>query len=323
MSVVSKVRTFAALLSDARFGTILERFRYNARLRALSKRASPFVFRYGRDRMVCDPSLHDSASMYLEKEADLQERDVMRAWLAPGDFVIDAGANVGLFTTVAAACVGASGTVIAIEPTPRLAAHLKKCAAMLGNASVVVQTGALGGQPGSAEFAFSAPECTTVSQSLVLGAVPPGTAEIRTVEVRTLSQVAACAKAQPSLIKLDIEGAEAQVLASAPESWLGAHGPLWIVECHPEALSRLGARPDQLFRAFPENDFDVWVIGKYAGGDGSDLPAVPLEPAKIPAASFYNLIAVPRGKLQGERRRRLAEVLAVAGSRKGHARRAA
>ncbi len=45
--------------------------------------------------------------------------------LAPGDWAIDAGANVGLMASPMAAAVGPSGTVWAVEPFPRNVARLR------------------------------------------------------------------------------------------------------------------------------------------------------------------------------------------------------
>ena len=49
----------------------------------------------------------------------------MRALAGPGDVVIDAGANIGLFSLIAAARVGATGRVIACEPAPGTMALLR------------------------------------------------------------------------------------------------------------------------------------------------------------------------------------------------------
>lgn len=311
MSLLAKARTLARLVWRGQFGKISIRLRYNIRKKAVSTCAGPFAYKYGRDRMICDPLLHDSAALYVEPETDCQERDVIRAWLGAGDFVIDAGANVGLYSFVSASCVGAGGVVAAIEPTPRLATHIKRCAALLGYTSVSVHQIALGGNSGVGEFAFASSDDSAVSQSLIGSAMPPGTSELGLVKVRTLAETAALAGAHmmPSLIKMDIEGAEAQVLLNVPRGWLGADGPLWIVECNPDALSRFGASAEQIFEAFDVANFDVWIVAKYSGLNGTDLAAVPLKRAQIPPASFHNLIAVPRGKSHRRRHVKLARVL--------------
>src|SRR5437879_3937805 len=45
------------------------------------------------------------------------ERKFVNAFLRPGDVFVDVGANIGLFTLVAALRVGSTGRVFAFEPT--------------------------------------------------------------------------------------------------------------------------------------------------------------------------------------------------------------
>src|SRR5262249_39728633 len=45
------------------------------------------------------------------------ERAFLNRFLRPGDVFVDVGANIGLFTLIAAACVLPAGRVVAFEPT--------------------------------------------------------------------------------------------------------------------------------------------------------------------------------------------------------------
>ncbi len=54
------------------------------------------------------------------------ETSLVQRFLKPGDTFLDAGANIGYFTVLAAACVGAQGQVYAFEPEPRNYALLQK-----------------------------------------------------------------------------------------------------------------------------------------------------------------------------------------------------
>ncbi len=307
MSNSSKINTLIQLLLRGEWRAVRVRWRYFSRSRALASAKTAFVFLHGRDRLVCDPHLPDSASAFLEPSGDVWEKRIFHEWLRPRDVVIDAGANIGLFTSMAADCVGELGRVITIEPTPRLVDHLRLSAHLLGHTSVEVHGVALGGTPGRAQFAFAAPNETAVSQSLASLELPPGTAELREVEVVTLASLTST---MPALIKLDVEGVEVRALGGAPPGWLTADGPLWVVECHPLALARFGATMQDIFNLFPKLHFDRWLIGKYAGPFGADLPPVPLDESSLPPASFHNLIAVPKGSRWEERRRTLRSLVA-------------
>lgn len=54
------------------------------------------------------------------------EREVFRQFCKPGSTVVDVGANVGLYTVIAASRVGEEGKVIAIEPHPESYRYLQK-----------------------------------------------------------------------------------------------------------------------------------------------------------------------------------------------------
>ncbi len=56
---------------------------------------------------------------------EASETHFLRAILRPGDVFVDVGANVGYFSLLAATCVGANGSVIALEPEPRNIALLR------------------------------------------------------------------------------------------------------------------------------------------------------------------------------------------------------
>src|SRR5438874_622354 len=52
------------------------------------------------------------------------ERRFFEASIAPGQFVVDVGANQGIFTLLFSRLVGRDGRVIALEPAPELFAVL-------------------------------------------------------------------------------------------------------------------------------------------------------------------------------------------------------
>ncbi|MGC4085037.1 MAG: FkbM family methyltransferase [Vicinamibacterales bacterium] len=90
----------------------------------MALRLSPF-FRIRKERFTLrfyDSSL--SLALWLRPQPSLAARFFDR-YLKPGDVVVDVGANVGLYSVVCATCVGDTGTVIALEPSPRIANFLR------------------------------------------------------------------------------------------------------------------------------------------------------------------------------------------------------
>lgn len=302
-----KLKTLLALLGRGDFRLLAARARQLLRTRKLESARGSFTYSYGADRMVCDPAVPDSRDCFLAKPTDHHERELFRLWLERGDVVIDAGANIGLFTAVACHQVGAEGKVVAIEPTPSLAAMIQRNAGLLGHSQLSVREVALGKEAGRAQFAFAAGNETAVSQSLAVGELPEGTQSVREVEVISLVDALSGLKPdrKPSLVKLDVEGAEEQALSGCPAAWSTKEGPLWIVECHPEALGRFGTSPEKIYEIFPEAEFACFVIGKFAGADGTDLPPTKLIRNQRPPALFWNMVAVPLGEKWATRRERV------------------
>jgi FkbM family methyltransferase len=171
--------------------------------------------------------------------------------LKPGDVFADVGAHAGMYSLMASRIVGSRGVVIAIEPNPSNVKHLSRHLELNGADNVIAIEAAASDQPGVARFR-SGPDnlMGTVSRD--------GEAQIRLMRLDDLPQ-------RPGILKIDVEGDEAIVLAGAirilaetrPIVFLATHGEDREVECrallgrHGYTLERLGrgewlARPPLL-----------------------------------------------------------------------------
>jgi FkbM family methyltransferase len=65
--------------------------------------------------------------------ADRAERQLLTRILSPGDVVVDAGANIGIYTQFLSRCVGASGVVHAFEPSSENFKRLQSATRKLAN----------------------------------------------------------------------------------------------------------------------------------------------------------------------------------------------
>ena len=126
----------------------------------------------------------------------------------PRGAVFDVGANVGVFALVAAALT--DWNVIAFEPTPDLAATARALAELNGLRYGVEEL-ALGAQPGEASFFLSS--VTDSSNSLRSGFRP--SSRTITVLVSTLDDYCQETSVRPSLLKIDTESTEPDVLRGA------------------------------------------------------------------------------------------------------------
>lgn len=137
-----------------------------------------------------------------------------------GGPVFDVGANVGVFSWLAAALTDAE--VVAFEPTPQLAAAARDLQGDNG-LSYQVEEIALGAENGTATFYLSS--LTDSSNSLLLG-FRPSKASLE-VPVETLDGYCQRTATIPAVLKVDTEATEPDVLRGGLET-LRDHRP-WIV----------------------------------------------------------------------------------------------
>ncbi len=159
----------------------------------------------------------------------------MLSLLRPGDVVIDGGANIGLFTLMAAGRVGGDGHVVACEPSPTTMALLRENVAFNGYGWVDLREVALAERPGRLQmrvFGAGSGHSSFAPEDSASGS------EVE-VEVATLDEVAGDLLDRTSLVKLDVEGAELLALKGAPRLLERAR-PDFIVELEPEHLERQG-----------------------------------------------------------------------------------
>src|SRR5260370_1452438 len=65
------------------------------------------------------------------------ETRMLQTYLQPSMVVVDVGANIGYYTLLAREAVGATGRVIAIEPSARSRSRLQKTAAPFANITII------------------------------------------------------------------------------------------------------------------------------------------------------------------------------------------
>jgi FkbM family methyltransferase len=183
----------------------------------------------------------------------------MRALLRPGDVMIDAGANIGLFTVLAAARVGSRGRVIACEPSTATMQLLRDNVARNGFGWVELREVALAEQPGRLEMQVFEPGS---GYSSFAPAATSGASRIE-VEVTTLDQVAGELLERTRVVKLDVEGAELRALQGAG-ALLERARPDFIVELEPEHLERQGSSLAEVQALFDSAGYLGYAIGETA-----------------------------------------------------------
>lgn len=139
--------------------------------------------------------------------------NLMRNMLKPGDVFIDAGANIGVYTVLAARLVGPSGKVLSIEMMPDTANRLEAHIRMNRLANVQVIKNALSDVAGETLTATVQPgkhgQATIATDSSRYGLG-------NCLRVRSTTLDAITGKeAKVRLMKIDVEGAELRALMGA------------------------------------------------------------------------------------------------------------
>jgi FkbM family methyltransferase len=148
----------------------------------------------------------------------------------PGDHVVDAGANWGLFTARLAELTGPTGHVTAFEPHPGHARTLGAIAA--SHSWVTVHQAALSQEPGDAELAVPVHEGRELS---ALASLEPGAApdDVRfqkvPVAVTTLDEALRDDGPPVRFLKCDVEGHELDALRGG-EALLRRDHPAILLE---------------------------------------------------------------------------------------------
>ena len=158
------------------------------------------------------------------------------AALRPGDLVLDLGAYCGASTAAFARAVGPTGHVLAIEPDPANAAALRENIQRHALNNVTVR------EAGVWSVNMKLPFAAEGNMGSALGSLLPRAASTHIVDVIDLETAMqdACALSRlprVAFIKMDIEGAEIEVLKSS-EWVLRQHAPRLAIEPHAVHMAR-------------------------------------------------------------------------------------
>jgi FkbM family methyltransferase len=211
------------------------------------------------------------------------ERRFVRKFLRLGMTVVDVGAHHGLYTLLAAKCVGRRGKVIAFEPSHRERRRLFRHIRLNGCRNVIVEACALGNQAGEANL-FMAEGAQDWCNSLRPPAANQQTAASRVAVERLDDALWRLRVDAVDLIKLDAEGAELSVLQGAGEFLRGASRPVILAEVQDIRTIAWGYRTREIIEFLARGKYRWFTLRE----DGS------LQRADTDLDSYdANLVALP------------------------------
>lgn len=170
----------------------------------------------------------NSIAGYLLGTQEPHVQAALKLLMKPNYVAYDLGANVGFLTMILARLTGPSGQVVAFEPVEANANQIRHNARLNGFDNIAVRAEAVGRSDG--EVAFHISDFSTTGKLESIPHKSGGSA--RTLPMRCLDSVIAAGEIPPpDLIKMDIEGAEADCLEGAARL-LAERRPIILIEVH-------------------------------------------------------------------------------------------
>jgi FkbM family methyltransferase len=198
-------------------------------------------------KMKLDP--YDLVSRNVLETGEWEPRSIhaVAEHLPMSGTFIDVGAHIGYYSLQAASMAGPNGHVISIEPNPQTLPKLRGNIGASNAQTVSVWPVACADKESTLQF-YAAPESNTGESSFSKeNASQEGAAPVAySVRARRLDAIVKEAKLQRvDVIKIDVEGAEFEVLQGASQT-LDHFRPVLIIELVQDQLKSMGSSIDQV-----------------------------------------------------------------------------
>jgi FkbM family methyltransferase len=178
---------------------------------------------------------HRHVSGYWSGIYEMEVQKILARELHSGDVFYDVGANAGFFSLIAAKLVGPEGRVFAFEPVSENHETIGEQFQINQFQNCTVVPVAVSGESGTMPIHLTA----NTSMARLGGTDTGSTSIVETVSLASFVQ----GHPLPDFIKMDVEGAEAEVLESATSLLMNEKAPTLLVEIHgSEAGARVFAK---------------------------------------------------------------------------------
>lgn len=221
-----------------------------------------------------------------EKESQFLVMSALR----PGDTFVDIGAHIGYFTLLGAALVGDAGKVIAVEPVDENFRQLEKHLTSNGLDMVTAVQAVVSAENGERSIFFNADN--DGGHALWDPAEHPANALTRenpradTVASVTLDRLFKQNGIDTvRLMKIDTEGAEAEIIDGAREVFLSGRIEFVIMEVNAGGLNLMDSGIKQLFDLANDLGYQIFLPHPEGG------PPIPMTDANRPDPRYvYNVV---------------------------------
>ncbi len=160
----------------------------------------------------------------------------LRQTIQPGDIVLDIGAFLGIYAVLEARWSGPTGRVVAFEPTPSSAAiarHHLTCNDLSEDRVHLIEAAVSDRVSRATLHQYDAQSMPYVN-SLVAAVDTDGAGTRQDVSVVTIDDVCRELAVVPTVIRMDVQGAEIHALRGARQTIQSAKRIAMVVEMHPQ-----------------------------------------------------------------------------------------
>jgi FkbM family methyltransferase len=210
--------------------------------------------------------------------ADRAERQLLKRILSGGDVVVDAGANIGVYSQFLSRCVGATGVVHSFEPSPENFKRLQSAARKLAN--VRLSQAAVGKCSGRCKLYLS--DKLNVDHRAYTTDEDPRRAV--SIDIIALDDYFKPGQ-RVDLIKMDIQGYELHALRGANRVLADNPSVKLLLEFWPHGLKQAGASWSELIDTLKSKNMAVRQVIKHG--------LAPFRPESVSESSdwYVNLFA--------------------------------
>ena len=194
----------------------------------------------------------------------LQDKSVISVFknlIKQGDVIVDAGANIGFYSSMFCELVGNEGKVFSFEPDNKNFSKLKSTVSQFSNCELI--NGAVGKKSGILKF-YTSHRLNVDHRTIE----PEEYDSIEEVKCFSLDEYFSEPQ-KIDFIKLDIQGAEMDALIGMEKTIQQNPDVKIISEFWPYGLLRAGYKSEQLFSFLTERNFNIQKID--SEGSLSDL----------------------------------------------------
>lgn len=209
----------------------------------------------------------DSLRLSVKKEFEPQTTCLIQKNIFSGNIVVDIGANIGFFTLIMSNGVKKEGKVFSFEPELENYKLLSKNVKENNLQNIILENKAVGNKNGSAEMYLASKENNIYSQSMhrifsskiVSQNSTPIT--IKIIKLDDFFEKLDLIK-KINLIKIDVEGAEFDVLKGMNKILDSNKDLKIIMEFSLENLQDFGSKPDEVLDFLLKKNFKLWKINE-------------------------------------------------------------